>query len=69
MPYLEKQDLQAQLIAVIDPNANKWTGVVNPDWYGSLPYTIIYRNDKRKYYIESFEDYDQLIKEVNIFMQ
>jgi len=69
IPYLNKQNLHAQLIAVTDPYANRWTGVVNPDWYGSLPYTIIYRGDKRKYYNESFESYEELKKEIDNFMR
>ncbi len=69
IPYLTKHKLFAKVIAVTDPNATKWTAMVNPDWYGSLPYTVIYKNDKRKYYNESFENYNLLKKEIDEFMQ
>ena len=62
--FLDKRSIDLPIIALTDPNANKWTEAVNPDWYGALPYTIIYKKDKKKYFFGAFENYAQLEKEV-----
>lgn len=67
LPFLQKHQLQIPTVWLTDPNATKWTEAVNPKWYGALPYTIIYKNEERKYFFGSFENYAQLKSEIEHF--
>lgn len=67
-PFLEKKKINLPVVALTDPNANVWTAAVNKDWYGALPYTIIYRNEDRKYYFGAFENYAEIKNEVQLFL-
>ena len=39
-----------------DPDANSWIEKVAKEWSGAIPATVIYRNDKRKFYEQSFTE-------------
>lgn len=67
-PFIESRNINLPIVALTDPNANIWTEAVNPNWYGALPYTIIYNQKERKYYFGAFDNYDHLKKEVLYFL-
>lgn len=67
-PYLNKYNIESEVIALVDENFNVWTGKVNPDWYGALPYTVVYKNKKRDFYFGAFksqEEVEQAMEKVN----
>lgn len=68
-PFLERRKIDLPMVALTDPNANKWTEAVNPNWYGALPYTIIYNKQKRAYYFGAFDNYEHLKQEVFSFLK
>ena len=59
MPFLQKNDITAEVIVLNDPDANKWIDRVHPDWSGALPATVIYSRKNRDFYEKSFT-YDEL---------
>ena len=71
--FLEKKQIGAETIILDDPDANSWINKVSSDWDGALPATIVYKQEKRKYfgrkvtYSELAETIDQInnIKTVN----
>lgn len=63
LPFIEEKKLQSDVVLLRDPDANSWIGKVSPDWSGAIPATIIYKNDERKFYEQSFT-YEELEKEV-----
>lgn len=66
--FLEKRKIDLPVVALSDPNANIWTEAVNPNWYGALPYTLIYNKGERKYYFGAFDNYEHLKNEVLSFL-
>lgn len=66
-PYIVKNKLKSQVIALDDTDANTWIPKVNEDWSGAIPATIIYNKNKRRFYERSF-NYEELEKEVKTFM-
>ncbi len=67
-PYIKKKDLKSRVIALDDPDMNSWIPKISKDWSGSIPATVIYKNDIRKFFEKSFS-YDELEKEVKQFLK
>lgn len=67
-PFIEKHNLKSKVIALNDPDSNRWIPEVSEDWSGAIPATLIYNKDKRQFYEKSFT-YDELEKEVKQFIK
>lgn len=65
-PFIKKKQLQSKVIALDDADMNSWIPKVNEKWSGSIPATVIYKNDERKFFEKSF-NYEELKKEVDKF--
>lgn len=61
-PFLERKQLKSEVVVLDDPDANGWIDKVDPKWSGAIPATVIYQGDKRAFYEESFEHYEDLEK-------
>ena len=69
IPYVEKLKLKNKVYALVDNDYSSWTGKINQEWYGSLPYTVIYKGDKRKFFFGAFKDEQELEKEIKEILQ
>lgn len=65
-PFIEKKKLKSKVIALDDVDMNTWIPKVDESWSGSLPATIIYKNENSKFFEQSFT-YEELEKEVKQF--
>lgn len=61
IPFIAEQKMTAEVVLLFDPNANSWINEVSPDWTGSIPATLIYNKDFRKFHEGSYS-YDELKK-------
>ena len=68
IPFVKKHKLKSKVIALDDTDMNTWLPKVDENWSGAIPATLIYSNDKRKFYEQSFS-YEELIKEVKQFIK
>lgn len=66
IPYIQKNELQSEVIVLDDPDANTWIPKVDENWSGAIPATIIYTKDKRQFYERSFT-FEELKKELDSF--
>lgn len=66
-PYIKNKNLKSKVIALDDADMNTWIPRVNAKWSGSIPATVIYRNDKREFFEKSFT-YQELENEVKSFL-
>lgn len=65
-PFIIKKGLKSKVIALNDPNENEWINKIDASWSGSIPATIIYKKDNRKFFERSFT-FEELENEVNQF--
>jgi thiol-disulfide isomerase/thioredoxin len=68
IPFIINKNLQAEVVVLNDPDANSWIEKVAKEWTGAIPATIIYKNDKRKFYEQSFTEEEletQIISFIN----
>lgn len=66
IPFMQRKNLQSQVVHLGDPDANAWIGKVDSTWSGAIPATVIYNKSKRKFYEQSFT-FEQLQKEIAQF--
>lgn len=66
-PFIKNKKLKSKVIALDDVDMNTWIPKVNEKWSGSLPATVIYKNNTNKFFEQSFT-YEELEKEVKKFL-
>lgn len=54
LPFIEKNGLLSEVILLNDPKANSWIPKVSDKWSGALPATLIYNNNHRSFYEQTF---------------
>ena len=63
IPFIEKNELQSELVLLEDGDYNRWLSLVDESWSGAIPATIIYKGDHFKFYERSFT-YEELETEL-----
>ena len=66
--YIKKKNIKSKVVALDDTDMNRWLALVNEDWSGALPATIIYNGDKRQFYEKSFTQ-EELETELKQFLK
>ncbi|MFS4482134.1 TlpA family protein disulfide reductase [Hyunsoonleella sp. 2307UL5-6] len=62
-PFIVKKNLKSKVIVLNDDNENKWINEIDKSWSGSIPATIIYNKNERKFFERSFT-FEELEAEV-----
>ncbi|WP_299767589.1 TlpA disulfide reductase family protein [uncultured Dokdonia sp.] len=65
--FIEKRNIQSEVVFLDDGDANSWIPKVDVSWSGAIPATIIYSDEKRSFYEQSFT-YEALEKELKLFL-
>ena len=70
IPFVQKNDIQSEIVVLDDPNSNFWINRVDSLWNGNIPATLIYNKDYREFYatMMDYEKLDSILKP-NIIMQ
>lgn len=66
-PFIKNKKIKSKVVALDDPNMNSWIPKVNKKWSGSIPATVIYKNDNHKFFEKSFS-FSELETEVKQFL-
>lgn len=67
-PFIKEKNIKSKVVALNDVDMNTWIPKVNENWSGSIPATIIYKNDTSKFYEQSFT-YESLESELKQFLK
>lgn len=67
IPFIKNKNLESEVIVLNDPDANTWIEKVAKEWSGAIPATVIYKNDRRKFYEQSFTE-EELETEIKSFI-
>mgnify|MGYP000483538111 CR=1 FL=1 len=67
IPFINKKNLQSEVILLDDTNENVWINAIDESWSGAIPATLIYNKENRKFYEQSF-DYEGLERELKSFI-
>jgi len=50
IPFLKKRNIKTKVLLMSDMDQDSWIPKIDPSWDGSIPITIIFNKDKRKFY-------------------
>lgn len=62
-PFIINKKIKSKVIALNDLEAENWMSKVNKEWAGTIPATLIYKNDSYHFFEKSFT-YNELEIEV-----
>ncbi len=64
IPFIRSNQIKSKVILLDDPDQNRWIDLVDPDWSGEIPFTVIYGKDFREFYSHSFkpDELDSILK-------
>ncbi|RSC93375.1 TlpA disulfide reductase family protein [Tenacibaculum singaporense] len=67
IPFMKKKKLQSKILHFEDSNEQFWIRDIAESWSGSIPATLIYNKQKRKFYERTFS-YVELQNELQTFL-
>lgn len=68
LPFMEKHQLKSEVVVLTDGATNEWIDKVSPEWSGAIPITIVYNAQKRHFYGQEFDSYEELAELVKAFL-
>lgn len=60
LPFLNKHNIQSEVVLLDDPKSNIWIDKVDASWEGAIPVTIVYKGNERKFWDGEFDTYEDL---------
>lgn len=65
LPFLKKKSIKSEVVFLTDTNYNSWLPMVDKDWSGSIPATLIIKNGQKFFVENMFSSYQELNEYVN----
>jgi len=65
LPFLKKKSIKSEVVFLADIDYNTWLPMVDKDWSGSIPATLIIKNGKKFFVEKMFSNYGELNDYVN----
>lgn len=50
IPYIEEHEMRNEVILLDDPRFNDWIPLVEKNWTGAIPATLVYKGDSRVFH-------------------
>lgn len=68
VPFMEKEKMKNEVVLLDDPNSNRWIPLVDKNWTGAIPATLIYTKNKRKFIPNelTFSELDSIVNKFNL---
>lgn len=64
LKFIRERPLTLPVVALTDSKTNVWIDKVEPSWGGAIPITIVYKQDKRLFFEDQFDNYEELAEAV-----
>ncbi|MFK8043919.1 MAG: TlpA disulfide reductase family protein [Crocinitomicaceae bacterium] len=60
-PFVEKNNITAEVVVLTDGKVNDWIDKVNPLWSGAIPATLVLKGNSSNFYEKSFHSFNELL--------
>src|SRR6187402_288932 len=60
LPFLKKKSINSEVVLLTDKDYNTWLPMVDKEWSGSIPATLIIKNGKKFFAERIFSSYEEL---------
>lgn len=67
-PFVAEKGLKPYVVVLEDNRANYWIDDIDPSWSGSIPATLVYRGNERKFFEQTFHHGEELNDIVKPFL-
>jgi thiol-disulfide isomerase/thioredoxin len=65
LPFIEKHQLQSEVVALLDVKANSWIDRISPEWSGAIPATVFYQGEKNYFFEKTYHSFEELEEDLN----
>lgn len=65
LPFLKKKNIKSEVVLLTDIDYNSWLPLVDKNWSGSIPATLIIKNGQQFFVEKIFSSYQELNEYVN----
>ena len=65
LPCVKNRKINSEVVLLTDKDYNTWLPMIDKDWSGSIPATLIIKNDKKFFAERIFSSYEELSEYVN----
>lgn len=65
LPFLKKKNIKSQVVLLTDKDYNTWLPMVDKEWSGSIPATLIIKNEKKVFAERIFSSEEELNEFIN----
>ena len=65
IPFLKKKSIKSEVIFLSDTDYNSWLPLVDKNWSGSIPATLVIKNGNKFFVEKMFSNYGELNDYVN----
>ncbi len=65
VPFLKKKSIKTEVVALTDKDYNTWLSMVDENWSGSIPATLIKTKGEKIFEERMFSSYEDLLQFVN----
>lgn len=62
--FVARFSIKPEVVVLDDPDYSSWTAMIDPEWYGALPATLIVSGDSRKFHFGAYESYAELLADL-----
>jgi thiol-disulfide isomerase/thioredoxin len=60
IPCIQKKNLSLEVVVLSEKDPNKWVYKVDSTWSGSIPATLVFDKNKRQFYEQQFDHFEDL---------
>jgi thiol-disulfide isomerase/thioredoxin len=68
IPFLDKHQLKSEVVLLEDGKVNEWIDMVDPNWSGAIPATVLFKDGIKHFYETEFhsaEEVEAIITKIN----
>lgn len=64
LPFIKKKKIKSKVIVLADGKTNSWIDLIDPEWSGAIPATLIFTHGERFFFEKSYHSFEELENEI-----
>ena len=62
--FISNKQISSEVVVLTDGRTNRWIDLIDPNWSGAIPFTIVKYNQQSAYYEKQYHSYADLEKNI-----
>lgn len=64
IPFIKRKNIQSEVVVLTAGKQNNWIDLVDPNWSGAIPITLIFGGSNKLFFEKSYHSYSELETDV-----